>query len=89
MSRAEVRQKTNRLVKQIKSNLSHPTINQALLYKCAEGSYSHRMSFLYLRTRHTAAVHVMTLPGQLIKPFDPFMFMSHKSGFTAAPASNL
>lgn len=61
--------------------------NQSLLWKCTEGSYNHRMSFLYLRTRHTAAIHVMTIPGQLIKPFDPFKFMSYKSAFTVSPAS--
>lgn len=62
----------------------YSTVNEGLLFKDTEGSYSHRMSFLYLRTRHTAVIRVMTLTGHLIKSSDPFMSMSNKSGFTAS-----
>lgn len=62
----------------------YSTVNEGLLFKDTEGSYGHRMSFLYLRTRHTAVIRVMTLTGHLIKSSDPFMSMSNKSGFTAS-----
>lgn len=60
-----------------------------LPFNCTECSYSHRMSFLYLWTKQTAATHVMTFPGCLMKSFDPFMFTSYKSDFTVSPASIL
>lgn len=69
------------LVSKVKN---YSTVNEGLLFEDTKGSYGNRMSFLYLRTRHTAVIHVMTLTGHLIKPSDPFMSMSNKSGFTVS-----